>query len=88
MYELDEQVNRRLIARMARIEGQARGIQRMIEEGRDCREIVTQLAAMRAAISRVAFGLIAGNLQQCLVKADPAEREDLLAELEAAMTRL
>lgn len=48
----------RLIARMRRIEGQARGVQRMIREGCDCEKIVIQLAAMKAAINKVAVSLV------------------------------
>lgn len=48
----------KLIARMKRIEGQARGIQRMIREGEECEKIIIQLAAMKAAINKVAVSLV------------------------------
>lgn len=54
-----------LIARMRRIEGQARGIQKMLETNRDCEEVILQLSAMRAAISKVAMALLATNLRTC-----------------------
>lgn len=68
-----------LLARMRRIEGQARGIQRMLQEGRPCHEVVMQLAAMRAALSKVGMVLIADNLEQCV-----AQGEDLRAGMEQA----
>lgn len=68
----------RLIAAMKRIEGQARGIQRMLQEGRPCEEIVTQLVAMREALARVAMQLIGGHLEQCL-------REDM--DMDEAMKK-
>jgi len=63
----DSKVLEELLNRMKKIEGQARGIQRMLEEGRDCEEIVLQLAAMRAAIGKVAMAVIGGYLEQCLL---------------------
>ena len=54
MKETDPEVFDDLMKRMKRIEGQARGIQRLLEEGASCSDIVTQLSAMRAALSRVA----------------------------------
>ena len=62
---------------MKRIEGQARGIQRMLEEKRECEEIVLQLAAMRAALSRVAMSLMGEHFRDCMAKEGP-EREEAL----------
>ena len=53
MKALDPEVKRSLINRLRRIEGQARGIQRMLEEDRDCQEVLAQLVAMREATNRV-----------------------------------
>lgn len=55
-----------LTARLRRIEGQARGIQRMLEEGRPCEDIVTQLSALRNAVEKVATHVILANLESCL----------------------
>ncbi len=55
-----------LIDRLRRIEGQARGIQRMLEESRDCEEVLFQLAAMRSAINRVGIKLISNMMERCL----------------------
>ncbi|MDR5710164.1 MAG: metal-sensing transcriptional repressor [Armatimonadota bacterium] len=55
-----------LLARLRRIEGQVRGLQRMLEEGRDCTEVAQQVAAARAALDRVAMDLIAAGLEQCV----------------------
>jgi DNA-binding FrmR family transcriptional regulator len=71
--ELTPQRRRELLARLARVEGQARGVRRMIEEGRDCTEVVQQIAAMRAALGRAAAVIVAENLEECLRQAD-AER--------------
>ncbi len=64
-----------LTVRMKRIEGQARGIRNMLEEGRDCEEVILQLSAMRAAIGKVAMAVMANYLEQCLLVHDGEERE-------------
>ncbi len=61
-----EEVTASLLARLRRIEGQVRGLQRMLEEGRDCAEVAQQVAATRAALDRVAMDLIAAGLEQCV----------------------
>jgi DNA-binding FrmR family transcriptional regulator len=63
---LSEEVTSSLVARLRRVEGQVRGLQRMLEEGRDCAEVAQQVAATRAALDRVAMDLIAAGLEQCV----------------------
>lgn len=58
-------------ARLRRIEGQARGIQRMIEEGRPCADVIVQLSALRNAVNKVATTLIVENLEACILQKDP-----------------
>ncbi len=57
---------RELLHRLKRIEGQARGIQRMILEGRSCEEIVIQLAALKEATTKVGMQVIGRHLERCL----------------------
>ncbi|HEX2421990.1 MAG TPA: metal-sensitive transcriptional regulator [Actinomycetota bacterium] len=52
--------------RLRRIHGQLGGIIRMIEEGRDCQDVVQQLAAVGRAVDRVGLKLLTGQLRQCL----------------------
>lgn len=59
-----------LLKALRRIEGQARGIQRMIEEGRPCDEVVRQVSAMRGAVDRFNHRLVASNLSACLEDTD------------------
>jgi DNA-binding FrmR family transcriptional regulator len=74
-----------LVRRLRKIEGQARGIQRMVDEGRDCREILDQLASVRAATRHVgrelAKGYLAGCLNDSLCLQDDASVEELIALL-------
>ena len=53
--------------RLRRVQGQIGGIVRMIEEGRDCPDIVTQLAAASKALDRAGFAMIAMGLEHCLI---------------------
>ena len=55
-----------LVARLRRVEGQVRGLQRMIEEGRDCEEVVTQFAAATKAFERAAFKYFSTALAECV----------------------
>ena len=63
---MDQDEAGRLINRLRRVEGQSRGLQRMIEEGRSCDEIFTQLAATKAALERVGVLLISTKMRECL----------------------
>jgi len=68
-----------VISRLKKIEGQARGLQRMIDEGRDCEDVITQLSALRAAINKVSLAVITGQLEECLLcgTRDPDSQEAL-----------
>ena len=55
-----------IVKRLRRAEGQIRGVINMLETGRDCADVVTQLAAVSKALDRAGFKLIATGLQQCL----------------------
>lgn len=68
--------DKNLVTRLKRIEGQVRGLQRMIEEGRDCEEIVTQLSAVRNALDRVGFMILSHKMMECLSK-KPASENNL-----------
>jgi DNA-binding FrmR family transcriptional regulator len=59
-----------LTTRLRRAEGQVRGVQQMLAEGRDCREIVTQLSAVTKALEQAGFLLVAAGLTWCV--SDPA----------------
>jgi DNA-binding FrmR family transcriptional regulator len=72
-----------LMRRMKRIEGQARGIQRMLEEGDDCEQILIQLGAMKSAINRVGMKAVACNLGHRVVDAikNGGDTEDAVDEV-------
>ena len=66
-----------VVNRLRRAQGQIGGILRMIDDGRDCKEVVTQLAAVNRALDRAGFAIIATGLKQCLTEAGGDESVDL-----------
>ncbi len=79
------------LARLRRIEGQARGLQRMVEEDSYCIDILTQVSAVTKALQAVSLGLLEDHLRHCVVDAvaqgGPAADEKL-TEASAAIARL
>ena len=81
----------RYLARLMRIEGQARGIHRMVEEEQYCIDILTQISAVTSALQGVALGLLDDHLQHCVVDAARLGGPDAdakLAEASQAIARL
>ncbi|EYT79800.1 metal-sensitive transcriptional regulator [Streptomyces andamanensis] len=74
-----------VVNRLRRAQGQIAGVIKMIEEGRDCEDVVTQLAAASRALDRAGFAIIATGLQRCLTDEDMAasgDREQMRSRLE------
>jgi DNA-binding FrmR family transcriptional regulator len=65
-----------VINRLRRAQGQIGGILKMIEDGRDCQDVVTQLAAVSRALDRAGFAVIAAGLKQCLVESGGVDTLD------------
>jgi DNA-binding FrmR family transcriptional regulator len=59
-----------IIKRLRRAQGQIGGVIRLIEEGRDCEAVVTQVAAVSKALDRAGFAIIATGLKQCLLEGE------------------
>ena len=81
---LDEAQQQAIVTRLNRIEGQVRGIRRMVQEPRLCVEILQQLAAAEAALNRISLAVFRFHVETCvpegIAKGDP-ERSERLAEL-------
>jgi DNA-binding FrmR family transcriptional regulator len=78
--ELNEDVVADVRKRLRRAQGQVGGLIQMIDEGRDCRDVIIQLAAVSRALDRAGFRLIASGLEQCLSddsEQGAADREQL-----------
>lgn len=80
--DVDSNKLKDVLDRLKRVQGQVGGIIRMIEEGRDCSEVVTQLAAAGRALDRAGFKIIATGMRQCMVETDTDARHLDEAELE------
>ncbi|ETD30757.1 metal-sensitive transcriptional regulator [Williamsia sp. D3] len=79
------------LKRLRRIEGQARGVQRMVEEEQYCIDVLTQIAALTKALQSVSLGLLDEHLTRCVVRAatvDGPAAEDELREASDAIARL
>ena len=76
--------------RLRRIEGQVRGVQKMVEEDRWCPDILVQVAAIRAALDKVALGLAEGHVRHCIIEAagDDRRRQEMTTELMSALGQL
>jgi DNA-binding FrmR family transcriptional regulator len=75
--------------RLRRIEGQVRGIQTMVDEDRWCPDILQQIAAIQAALNKVALGLTEGHVRHCMAEGtDEKRRAEMTAELMQALGRI
>jgi DNA-binding FrmR family transcriptional regulator len=74
--------------RLARIEGQVRGVSKMVAEDRYCIDVLTQIAAIEAALDKVALGLLDDHARVCVLSGEPGEREQRTGEMMAAVGRL
>jgi CsoR family transcriptional regulator, copper-sensing transcriptional repressor len=75
-----------LLKRLARVEGQVRGIAGMVDADRYCIEVVTQINAVRAALDRIALGLVDDHVRHCLK--DPRHGDEHADELMQALGRM
>lgn len=63
-YEYNDEVKKRL----RRLEGQVRGVLRLMEEGKSCKDVITQLSAVRSAADKAIAQIVAENLEQCILE--------------------
>ncbi|RZU53560.1 DNA-binding FrmR family transcriptional regulator [Krasilnikovia cinnamomea] len=81
--EIDADAVGDVIKRLRRAEGQIRGVIAMLESGRDCADVVTQLAAVSRALDRAGFKIIAAGLRQCVTAQESGEEQAIdVAQLE------
>jgi len=78
-----------LSTRLRRIEGQVRGVEKMVSEDRYCIDVLTQISAIQAALDKVALGLLDDHAHHCVMGAeDPTARGERTDELVGAVARL
>ncbi len=79
---------KQVINRLARIEGHVAAVKRMVEEGRDCPDVLLQIAAVRKALDNTAKVILQDHLEHCLVHAvDEGEHAAVLEKLQKALAR-
>ncbi|MFC4410752.1 metal-sensitive transcriptional regulator [Chungangia koreensis] len=68
--------------RIKRMEGQLRGVLKMMEEGKDCRDVVTQLSAVRSAVDRTVGVIVSSNLVECVIEAENtgSDKDEIIKE--------
>jgi DNA-binding FrmR family transcriptional regulator len=77
-----------LLKRLKRVEGQVRGVEKMVEDDRYCVDVLTQIAAAQAALDKVALGLLDDHARHCVIEAPEGVRDERTEELMSAVGRL
>jgi DNA-binding FrmR family transcriptional regulator len=80
--QVDDDAVSAVLNRLRRAQGQLAGVIAMIEAGRDCKDVVTQLAAVSRALDRAGFKIVASGMRQCITAADGDSPPMTEAELE------
>lgn len=87
--EIPEDTIADLIRRLRRVEGQVRGIQQMLTDGRDCRDVVTQMSAANKALEQAGFVLVAAGLTWCLEDPERSAAQGYdIADVQKMFTKL
>jgi DNA-binding FrmR family transcriptional regulator len=87
--DLPEEITDELRKRLRRVAGQVQGIERMLDEGRECRDIVTQISAANRALEQAGFKLVSAGLTYCLAHPEEAEADGYpIGEVEKMFMRL
>lgn len=80
--------HKQVINRLARIEGHVKAVKTMVSDGRDCPDVLLQIAAIRKALDNTAKLILKDHLEHCLVHAvNEGEQEDFLKKLQEALDR-
>ena len=72
-----DDVTREATNRLKRAEGQIRGVQRLLDEGADCKTVITQISAAQAALHRAGLRLMAAGMRECLANPDAASEDGM-----------
>jgi len=70
----------RILNRLRRLEGQIRGLQSMIESGKDCEDVLTQVMAAKSALNQVGLHIIGHSMKRCLIEDAEKSRDELIDE--------
>ena len=85
---MDDEIRKSIILRLKRIEGQVRGVQRMIENQESCAEIINQIAAIKAAVNQVGIVVFENHARECIVNSlNQPDNEESFKEIVKIMGR-
>jgi len=76
----DEAERKRILNRLRRLEGQIRGLQSMIESGKDCEAVLTQIMAAKSALNQVGLHIIGHSMKTCLVSDSASTKDEVIDE--------
>ena len=76
----NDEERRRILNRLRRLEGQIRGLQTMVESGKDCEAVLTQIMAAKSALNQVGLHIIGHSMKTCLVDDSITDRDELVDE--------
>ncbi len=76
----DESERKRILNRLRRLEGQIRGLQSMIESGKDCEAVLTQVMAAKSALNQVGLHIIGHSMKTCLVSDSASTKDEVIDE--------
>lgn len=77
---VSEEERRNIVNRLRRLEGQIRGLQSMVESGKGCDEVLTQVMAARSALNQVGLRIIALSMKTCLTADETRDRQEVVDE--------
>jgi len=77
-----------VLRRLRRVEGQVRGVTRMVDEERYCIDVLQQISAVQAALDKVALALVDDHTRHCVMGAEPGAQEEMHRELMLALGRM
>ena len=86
--KMSEEAKQDLGKRLRRLEGQVRGVQKMLDEDRDCQEIVQQLAAVRSAAHQASLLLVRSYAAECLMDNSRSSAQQAINELVDVLTKV
>ncbi len=88
MEETQHKRRKEIINRLSRIEGHVRGLRKMVEEDKDCPDVLLQVAAVRAALNQVGRILLEDHMESCVIEAaKEGKGEKAVEDLKAALTK-
>ena len=87
MQVIPDEIKSDLVVRLRRVEGQVRGVQRMLENDRGCHEVLQQLSAVRAALQNASLIFARRYALQCLQRTDEVTNEELIEQLLAVLSK-